>query len=649
VRSAKHALVRKAGRLKVFAAVIAFVASCVAEVRAQTLAPPPSPTPSPTASASPTASPLPARQLGLQFAATFATTFLDQNTSGPGQIGPEAGLTGTPLAPNTPYDTFSSAPLTPGVAGIVEALTTLTERTKTLDIGLDTGLAYVGGSVTNASYWGENLIPTINPHLGSQALPYAVVFPTAPGQDDGSNFRLSILGGSLATADGNLAFRFGYLDLTQTEPFVFTQPPLTSVNPAIAYAPAETLSSGLPGSDDFTPLESQLPLDGADILAKNGIASFELTSAALPSPPGLSARATIGSLVSDHGEGTRYAVEALRATTSGTSFETPVSFGADPHFFDTPQGVLTTSTLSGQQQTIIGASASVHVMPNWNLDGIAEIARAWYDAQGVAMPGTSKPGGYYHVGLLKTFGRATAAIDAYRMEPRYATIVLPYGIPENQWGAAWAWPAPWLGSSYQLVDNTVVGVDRQGYRLRYFLDKGPIEVHLEFANLWQIDPSTSVTVQQMGFVGGYFPTQLPWHATLGRQKRYGFWTTWHASFGDLTFDFIDDELARPWVIPSDNVALDVPQAVLTYSRHFSPSVILATGIGRYAMIGTFSEPVDFAQRTFFAGAIVKETAKASILATFRRNAFGGISSYPPMPTSPDFTGSQLIVEQRYQL
>jgi hypothetical protein len=620
------------------AAIGALAASCVATAAAQTTIPQPSPSASP-------------RALGLQFATTFATTFLDQNTSGPGQIGPEVpgALSGSPLAPNTPYDTLSSAPLTPGIAGIAEGLTTVTERTKTLDFSLNAALEYVGGSITNASYWGENLIPTLNPHMGSQALPYAVVFPTAPGQDDGSNFRLSVLGGSIATADGSLILKFGYLDLTQTDSFVFVQPLLTSVNPAIAYAPAETLSLGLPGSDDWQPLSTQLQLDGADMLARRGIASLELTTGALPSPPGDSARATIGSLVFDHGEGTIYSFEVLHATTSGAPFLTSVPFGDDPHFFYTPQGVLVESVLSGQQQTIAGASATVHVMPNWNLDGTVEIARAWYDAQNVAMPGTSQPGGYYHVELVKTFGRARAYVDAYRMEPRYATLVLPYGVPENQWSATWAAPAPWLGSSYQLCDNSVLGVDRQGFRLRYFLDGGPIEIHLEFTDLRQIDPSTTITSQQVGFVGGYFPTQLPGNATLGRQKRYGFWATWHAPFGDVTFDSIDDEFSRPWAVPSDNVALDVPQAVITYSRHFTRNFIWAIGTGRYAMSGTFSEPADFHQQLFFTGAIVKETPQASILATFRRSAFAGISSFPPLPLSPNFTGSQFILEQRYQI
>ncbi|MGC1986580.1 MAG: hypothetical protein WA668_14435 [Candidatus Cybelea sp.] len=636
----------------ILAAFTALVAASTAPSSAQTPAPNASPSAQPSAPApSPSASVAPSRALGLNVKATFAATFLDQNTSGPGQIGPEAPayLDGAPLAPNTPYDLFSTAPLTPGIAALPEALMTLTERTKTFDFSLDTGLEYVSGSITNATYWGESMIPTLNPHIGSQALPYAIAFPTAPGQDDGSNFRLSILGGGIATADGNLALKFGYFDLAQTDRFVFAQPPLPSVNPAIAYAPPETLSSGLAGSDDFAPLATQLPLNGLDAVAKKGIASFELSTAALPSPPGLSARATIGSLIFDHGEGTTYTAQVVHAATSGIDFTTSAAFGAHPWFFYTPQGVVAASTLSGQQQTIAGASASVHVMPRWKLDGTLELARSWYAAQDVAQPGTASGGGYYHIQLQKQFGRATASVDGYRMEPNYATIVLPYGIAENQWSATWAWPAPWLGSSYQLVDNTVVSTDRQGYRLRYFLDGGPLEVHAEFADLRQIEPTTTLNSMETGFVGGYFPPELPAHATLGTQRRYGFWATWRASFGDLTFDFIEDQFERPWVSRLDNVSIEIPQYVLTYSRHFTPRFVIAVGTGRYAMNGTFAEPVDFHEQLIFAGAIFKETPQASILATVRRNIYAGIPSYPPIPLSPDFTGTQLIVEQRYTI
>ncbi|HEV8022668.1 MAG TPA: hypothetical protein VGP41_15445 [Candidatus Lustribacter sp.] len=607
------------------------------------------PAPGPSASPSPAPTPTP-RALGWQFATTLDATFVDQNTSGPGQIGPEAAgfIAGSPLSPNTPYDLFSSAPLTPGVAGVAEGFTTATYRTPAFDVNLTAGLTYLNGNITNAAYWGENLMPALNPHLGSQALPYAIAFPTAPGQGDGNNFRLSVLGGSIATADGNLILKGGYFDLTQTQRFVFAQPALTNVNPAIAYAPAETLSNGLAGTDVWQPFSSQLQLSGVDVVAKRGIATFEASSAALPSLPGTSARIAIASVVFDHGEGTRYAVEVLHANTSGMSFTTTVPFGANPQFLVTPQGTLPTSTLSGQQQTIAGVHAAFHLVPAWKLDAVADVGRAWYDAQNVAQPGTSSPGGYYHAGLATTFGRATATLDFYRMESRYATMILPYGVPENQWSAAFAWPGQWLKSNYQLIDNSVLGVNRQGYRFRYYVDKGALEWHVEYTNLYQIDPETTVSSLQTGFIDGYYLPQLPANATLGRQQRYAGWVAWHPRIGDLTLDYVNDQLNRPALVPTDLVAYQVPQVMLTFARHFSPNVTGSVGAGRYGMIGTFSEPIDFWQRLYFVGAIVKETPQASILVSFRRSNFGGITTFPLSPLAPNFTGSLLIVEQRYQ-
>lgn len=622
------------------------IAACARPVLAQ-VAPTPAPSASPSAAPAPTASP---RALGLHFTTTLETTFIDQNTAGPGQMGPEAAgfIAGSPLSPNTPYDVLSSAPLTPGVAAIVQGITTATYHAPAFDLSLGAGLGYVNGSVTNASYWGENLIPTLNPHAGSQALPYTIAFPTKPGGDDASAVRFSILSGSIATADGNLMLHAGYFDLTQSDRYVFVEPALTSVNPAIAFAPAESLSSGLAGSDVWQPLSSTLQLDGLDVVGKRGITTLELSDAALPTLPGTSARATIGSLVFDHGEGTRYSLEILHAATGGAPFTTTVPFGADPTYLTTPQGVLPTSVLSGQQQTIVGLRTAFHLMPAWNLDAVTEIGRSWYDAQNVALPGTAAPGGYYHLGFVKTFGRATASLDLYRMEPRYATMILPYGVPENQWAVAFAWPGQWLKSNYQLIDNSVLGVNREGYRLRYFVDKGRFEWHTEFTDLRQIDPETTVTAEETGFVDGFYLPQLPADATLGEQKRYAFWSAWHPSFGDLTLDVVDDQLSRPWVVAIDSVAYDVPQAVLTYARHVSPNVEGAVGLGRYAIDGTFAEPIDFAQRLFFAGAIVKESAQASMLVSFRRTAFSGMTTFPASPLSPDFTGSLVLVEQRYQ-
>ncbi len=558
-------------------------------------------------------------------------------------------MAGSALAPNTPYDLFSSAPETPGVAGIGGVTSHLTYGLRKFDLDLTAQLVDVTGSVTNASYWGENLSPMINPHLGSTVLGYRVAFPTHAGQDDSWVAALGITEAGVATADGNLRLRAGWFDLEQSDRFVFAQPALTSVNPAIAYAPAESLSSGLAGTDIWQPYSSALPLDGIDVVGKRADATLELTTAALPALPGEGARLTMGSFVIDHGEGTRYSAQLLHVATSGTPFVTTVPFGIDPSFELTPQGVLPTSTLSGQEETIAGARAAFHLMPAISLDGLVEIGRSWYDAAPVARPGTQSPGGYYHLGFTKTHNRATALLDLYRMEPRYATMILPYGIPENQWSAAFSWPGQWLKSNYQLIDNSVLGVNRQGYRARYALDGGPFELHLEYTDLHQIDPETTLTATQVGYVDGYYLPQLPDVATFGQQKRYAGWAAYHAPFGDLTLDIVDDTLYRPFAPThvEDRVSYEVPQAVATYSRHLTSNIVFATGLGRYAIKGTFSEPLDFSERLFFAGLELR-AGKSSTLISFRRTAYGGITTYPGYPVSPDFTGSALIVEQRYR-
>ncbi len=607
-----------------------------------------SPSPAASASAQPAATP---RALGLHFATHAYASLVDQSTAGEGQVGPEAAgfANGAALAPNTPYDLFSSAPEVPGVAGIGSIISTANYGLPKFDLSATAGLGYVRGSTTNAAYWTEDLMPTINPHVGSEALGYRVTFPTHAGQDDGTALRISVLSGSIATADGNLKVRGGWFDLAQTDRFVFAQPALTSVNPAIAYAPAESLSSGLAGTDLWQPYASALPLAGVDVVAKHDIDTLELTNAALPSLPGDSALLTMGSFVMDHGEGTRFSAQVAHIATGGTPFVTTVPFGTNPVFEETPQGTLPTSTLSGQQETVAGLRATFHVDTGWNVDGIVEIGRSWYEAFPVVRPGTEAPGGYYHVGLTKTQGRVTASLDLYRMEPRYATIILPYGAPENQWSTAFAWPGQWLKSNYQMIDNSVLGVNRQGFRFRYYVDKGPLEVHLEYTYLRQLEYETVSTSTQAGFVDGYYLPQQDGFGTLGTQKRYAGWIAWHPSFGDLTLDLVDDELYRPFYAshPGDQVSYTVPQAVLTYSRHISPAIVAAAGTGSYGMNGAFSEPIDFFQRLYFAGIVMQQTPQASLLVSFRRTTFAGITTYPASPLSPDFTGSALIVEQRF--
>ncbi len=558
---------------------------------------------------------------------------------------------GSALAPNTPYDLFSSAPLVPGVAGVTTLLGTATYGARGFDISLTGGFGYVRGSETNAAYWGGPLLPTLDPHIGSQAFPYAIAFPTHAGNDDGTAVRASILSGSIASADGNLRVRAGYFDLSQTAGFVFTQPAITRVNAAIAFAPAESLGNGTPNLASWSAEPTVLPLSGVDAVARRGDATLELADAALPSLPGTGARLHDASLFFDHGEGTTFRIQVTHVTTGGLPVFTTVPFGANPTYITTPQGVLPVSLLGGERQTIAGIGSTFHVSSAIGLDGKADIGRTWFDADGVAEPGTSAPGGYYHAGLVKATGRTTASLDVYRMEPRYAPAILPYGVPENQWSAAFAWPGQWLKSNFQSIDNSVLGVNRQGYRLRYAVDGGPFELHIEYTDLHQIEAETRASAEQTGFIDGFYLPQLPDAATFGRQKRYGFWTAWHPAIGDFTLDIVDDTLYRGFAAghPEDTVSYEVPEAVLTYARKVSPNVLASASYGRYAIKGAFAEPIDFAERLFALGLEVTQTPKSSVLVAFRRTVFGGISTEPAAGVSPDFTSSAIQVEQRFHL
>ncbi len=624
---------------------------------AQAYADPATPTPaaqspSPAATASPTPSPAPLR--GLHYSGDGFVSFVNQAFAGPGLSPPEAAgfAAGAPLSPMTPYDVFYSAPQTPGYGNVAQFALRASYSNPGIDASASFGLAYATGSVQTNAYWTENLQPTLNPHVGSQALPYAIAFPTHAGQDDGSAARLSLLSGSVGTYDGSLNLRAGWFDLAQADRFVFVQPPLTSVTPAIGVQTAETLGNGPLTLNSWPAAPPGLPLDGVDLVARRGIATVEMTSAALPALPGTSARLTLGSIAIDRGEGTRWSADLLHLSTGGDFLNATTMFGANAATVPGPQGPLPGSTLGGQQQTIVGLRGAFHAT-RW-LDATVELGRSWYEAQRVLEPGTQAPGGFYHLGVSHPFGRAAVSADFYRWEPRYATAVLPYGIPENVWSVAWSWPGVWLKSNYQLADNTTVGTNRQGFRLRYTLDKGPIEMHAVYSRFAQIDQAVLSNVNQVGFVDGFFLPQFNASGTTGEQHQYGLWAAWHPAFGDLALDYINDTLHRGFLPshPEDAVSYQAPQAVLTYSRAFGKRAVADIGYGVFAMRGSWAfgplTNVDYRQRVAFAGAQYAESPHAALLVALRLASFSGLPSQPAGP-SPAFNGSLLVVEQRYHI
>jgi hypothetical protein len=640
----------KANRLPALRLGIAVLALLDASpAHAQTAPVQPSPPPSPAASASP-----PPPVGSVTFAGDAHVTFVSQNTNGFGQLGlPEAPgfIAGTSAAaPLTPYDTFSSAPMTPGDAEESALYLTPTYHGSAFDLAATFGLGNVAGSTTNAAYWGESLIEPLNPHLGSQAIGYAVGFPTHPGQDDGSGFVTSVLSGSIATKDGNAQLRGGWFDLNQGDGFVFVQPAFQSAIPSLAVLPAESLGDGPPTADWWTLASGVYPLHGLDFTGKSGDDTLELTDATLPSLPGSSARATLASFVDDRGEGTRYSVDVAHVTTGGIPVPTTILFAqGTPQL--TSQGLLPFGTVGGQRETIYGLRGAFHVFGL--ADGVLEYGHSVYDASGVALPGTGKPGNYYHAGLSKTVRRAQLALDAYRNEPYYATAILPYGAPENVWSVAWSWPGQWLKSNYQLIDNTPVNVDREGYRLKYALSGGPFELRAAYANFGEIAPITIANAEQTGFIDGFFLPEPNGAATLGRQNQYALWATWHARFADVTVDWVEDAMRRNAdpAHPLDYVSYVTPEYTLSFSRQLTPYALVTLGYAQYFMDGafsSFSENVDFGQRQGFAGAELRETPRTSTLVTVRRSSFAGFATAPGVPP-PDFTGTLLLLEQRIKL
>ena len=628
--------------------VFFFIATVFAPLCAFAQTTTPAVNPAPAATPSPSPTPRPGT---FRLAADAHVTFVSSSSVGPGIVPPEGPgfATGAPLAPLTPYDTLSSAPLVAGNA----AESALYLRPSYFGRGFDAAFVlaagYVRGSVTNAAYWGEPLLPAMNPHLGAQLLPYAVVFPTHAGQDDGNAFVGSVISGQVASKDGALALRGGWFDLAQGDAFAFVQPATTSAAPAIGYATAETLGDGPPNLDAWAATSNVLPLHGVDLVAKERLATLELADAALPSLPGTSARVRIASLVIDHGEGTRFSAQVLRVITGGDPVATTVLFGGGGGLVDTPQGPLPATTIGGQRQTIAGLRGAFHLAKA--LDAVVEYGRSTYDAAGVAAPGTSRPGNYYHAGAVRTLGRATASIDVYRNESYYATALLPYGAPENVWSVAWSWPGQWLKSNYQLIANAPVNVDRQGYRVKYTVKTSALDVRASYANFGEIDPITYANAVRTGFVDGFFLPQADAAATLGRQHQYGLFTAWHPSFGDLAFDYAEDTMHRAYVAgrPQDYVSYDTPEYAVTYARHVRPGLLASVGYERYAMRGSFAQGytnVDYAQRGGVAGLEWAWSPHATLLAAVHRTAFAGLPAAAGS-VSPNFTNTLITLEQRY--
>lgn len=304
------------------------------------------PTPARSATAAPSATPIPTptpEPLGLKLAFDLSTTFVSQSTGGPGTTPPEGPgfAAGTSLLePNTPYDALSLVAQTPGNVGQAQGFLNARYVWPTIKASVVFGAGYVDGSTTNAAYWAEPLMPTLNPHLGQQGMPYAFVLPTHAGQDDATAFRGSLLYGDVAASDDTWRLRGGWFDLVQTDRFVFAPVVISDVVPALGPTTQESLMPSYPGLDSWAMGSQALPEHGVDLVLKQGLGVAEFTDADLTAPPGIGVRLTMGSFVVDHGEGTRWSAQVAHVSSGGVPLSSTVLYGSSPTAMLTAQGIL---------------------------------------------------------------------------------------------------------------------------------------------------------------------------------------------------------------------------------------------------------------------------------------------------------------------
>ncbi len=594
-------------------------------------------------------SPSPSPTPGFSIHAAGSDTFVDQAPTGPGLSPPEAAdfIAGQPRSPMTPYDFFASTPTTPGIMGEIQYFFTFSDRLPTFTADLTASVAAFSGDINTAVYWGEPLQGHIDVHEGRPLIDYNITFPTHAGQNDAAVGLLQLPYTFAAHGnDGSWSVSGGYINLHQTDRFVFAPPAITSVNPSVGMATAETLGPGSPALDSWTASPSTLPLLGADATYTYHSATLELTNALLPVLEGTTARLQMASLVDDRGDYGRFSAQLLHIATGGDPISTTTYFGENQQLYPGSQGRLFTSVLADQVQTIAGVRALFH--PFRGDDVLVELGRAWYTDSLAAEPGTNAPGNYQHYSFTRHFdANSDAGIEYYRFDPRYATVIMPYGIPENVWAVAWSWPGQWLKSTYQAVDNSNIGINRAGYRVHGDLTHGRLETHAD-AYVWrQIQPITLANASQQGWVDGYFLPQYNREGTFGWQRQVNFYGAYHLDNDDIAIDTVWDRSYRPiQTDPADLVSINYPQVIGSFTHHWSKKLLASVGYGRYSENGMWAQtPVLSIYTAGYGGVQWAFADGQQLLVQLARYGTTGLPSEPDGPP-PTVRGWSLVVDHR---
>jgi len=583
---------------------------------------------------------------------------IDSYTSGTNQqfVGPGAtgGVevpsfkSGGPLAPSVPYDFFSGAPTTTGQAIAQDLIITPTYRLfSNLDIAVSAGYGSIGGSGNVGAYWGDSLMPTINPHLGSLAAQITPDFPTHNGGDSINASRFSVLDGTIALHDGSGALTGGWFDQHQLVPFVFAQAPWTNTPFQLAPQIPGSIGDGPPTLDVLKQTDDVLPLQGYDLWAKTNAFTFEASNANLPAMAGTVARESTLSGIYAAGQ-IKISAEIAHLMQSGP-ISGRFSFGGAPSTTALDGSAeVPFSTLTGQRMAIEGIGAS---FPLATADAELRYAHSCYAADNVAIPTAGcTSGNYYYVKLHQGFSKFDLVIDAVRFEPQYAPAVLSYGTIENVWSAPFSINTNFLKGDYQFVDNSEVGPNRQGIRAATTFLIGGVETRIAFGHYQQVTPYDLTDGTQVGYIEPYFSPQTSAQGVRGYENHASAWFGWHPKIADVSLELSDVTTARgaPAGSPQDGIAIDYPSAVVSVSRLFG-RLLGGVGAGRYAVQGSWDTVgtinASLSQDVVFAGLEYRANANSAYALQYSVFSVNG-TPIVPAGFSPAYHGPQLQFYQR---
>lgn len=576
------------------------------------------------------------------------TSGTNQQFVGPGTVPAEAPAfsAGGPLGPGTPYDFFSGRPHVTG-EGISQdfLLTPSYAVTPNIDVSATIGYGSASGTGNVVNYWGDAIMPSINTNLGSRAYTLVPAFPTHNGQDPISATKLGFLSGSITDHNGNAGLSVGWFNLHQSVPWALSQAPWVSTPFQLAPQLPQSLGDGPPSIDVLKGGPTLYPLSGADFWIKNDLATVEFATADLPAPSNSPARILTGSVIIDHGSGLRYSAQLTSLRTWGADTGR-VLFGSNPVIVNgVPQ-----STVFGQGMIVAGIGAA---FPLGVSDGELRYGFSCYGATGAATPtATCTSGNYYYGKLHHGFSHFDVILEGTRNEGSYAPAILDYGTVENVWSYPAAYPGTWPRGTYQLVDNSQVGANRQGGKITTTFVIAGVEVRLAFGQYQQIKPLSASTAFGPGFVEPYFLPQVL-VGTNGTEQHFSGWFSYHAKWADITLDLSEVRAWRPAAAgqPQDNVSMEYPSGVLTLARPFGPKVSGAAGVGRFALNGQFNTSgvnnASLAQDVVFAGLQLRSNATTGYGLEYRLYSVSGSPTVPGAP-SPAYHGPQIQFYQRFK-